>query len=285
MSLAIRRRAELSAQQIAELDAALAAFYKDPPANYYPIADQAARHYNVSEQPFHCDLIQRVIPNAAVLEVGCGTAHLCRHVEARGGIYTGIDYSKELIAENRERFPNARFFQLDTPIKEKFDLVVSLYTIEHVADPPAYLELLWARCRPGGLLAIICPEFVNCPAFAPSIFFGRTPRRLREKLRSFDLVDACSHVIDLKVRGVLWKKRARKSPPGAFWINLRPRVLYGADFSSDTEAIHLVRLADLVWFFERKGAAILATSLTAPNVAADVLRYNCYVVAKKPENG
>lgn len=285
MSLAIHRRAELSSNQIAELNAALAAFYRNPPTSYYQIADRAAEHYNANEQPFHCDLIQRVFLHLSVLEVGCGTAHLCPHVEARGGTYTGIDYSEQLITENRRRFPHARFFQLDTPMAEKFDLVVSLYTIEHVADPPAYLDQMWAHCRPGGLLAVICPEFVNCPAFAPSIFFGRTPRRLREKLRSLDVVDACAHLIDLKVRGVLWQKRARKSPPGAFWINLRPRVLHGADFTSDTEAIHLVRLSDLVWFFEQKGAAILATSLTIPNVAADVLRYNCYVVARKPERG
>jgi SAM-dependent methyltransferase len=217
--------------------------------------------------------------------MGCGTAHLCPHVEARGGSYTGVDYSEQLIAENRRRFPHARFHTLDAPMTEQFDLVVSLYTVEHVADPPAYLDQMWAHCRPGGLLAVICPEFVNCPAFAPSIFFGRTPRRFREKVKAFDVVDAGWHLIDLKVLGVLWQRRARKSPPGAFWINLRPRVLHGAEFTSDTEAIHLVRLSDLVWFFEQKGADMLATSLTVPKVAPEVLRYNCYVVAKRPEHG
>lgn len=282
MSLRIQRRAELTAKEIAGLDAALAAFYRNPPAGYYSTADQAALHYNSNEQPFHCDLIQRVFPSASVLEVGCGTAHLCPHIEARGAAYTGVDYSEALVADNRRRFPRARFFQLGELPPEQFDVVVSLYTIEHVADPPAYLDRLWSLCRPGGMLAIICPEFVLCPGLAPSLFFGRTPRRFRQKLKSFDLQDACSHLIDLKLRAVLWKRCARRGSPGAFWMNLRPRILAGAEFTRDTDAIHLVRLDDLIWFFREKRGNIVATSRAMPNVPADILKFNGYVVANKP---
>jgi hypothetical protein len=75
MSLDLRRRAELSAEQVAVFEQALAAFYKNPPASYYQIADQAAQKYTPREQPFHCDLVGRVFPGATVLEAGCGTAH------------------------------------------------------------------------------------------------------------------------------------------------------------------------------------------------------------------
>jgi len=283
MSLRLQRHAELSADQIAALESALTAFYKNPPGSYYEIADGAARHYNAKEQPFHWDLVERVFPGATVLEVGCGTAHLCPQVEARGGIYTGLDYSEELLQHNRRRFPKAHFFSIGTPLRETYDLVASLYTLEHIVAPPAYLELLWRYCRPEGLIAIICPEFVEGPGLAPSVFYGRTPRRFRQKLQAFDLLDAGSHIIDLKIRAPLWKRRLRSSAPGAFWINLLPRVLHGADYSIDTDAVHLARLDDLIWFFQQRGAEILQTSAQMPDIPPDVRRYNCYVLARKPK--
>lgn len=214
--------------------------------------------------------------------MGYGTAHLCPHIEARGGRYTGIDYSDALLADNRRRFPRARFFRLGTPIPETFDIVTSLYTIEHVVDPPAYLEAMWRYCRTGGMVGIICPEFVQCHSFPPSVFYGRTPRRFREKCRALDLADACRHLLDLTVKGPLWKKRARRDAPGAFWINVQPSILHGADYTRDADAVHMVQLRDLSWFFEQKGAEILRTSASIPNVSPEILRYNCYMVAQKP---
>ena len=257
------------------------AFYRNPPRRYYQISDEASQHYNTREMPFHCDLIERIFPGASVLELGCGTAHLCGQVEARGGTYLGVDYGGPLLEENQRRFPKARFCRMETPPQELFDIVVSLYTIEHVVDPPAHLELMWRHCRPGGLLAIICPEFVAGPDLPPSFFYGKTPRRLRHKLQTLSLVDAGGHLLDLTVRGPRWKKRAQAMPPGAFWINLRPRVLHGAEYSIDADAVHLVQRRDLVWFLQQKGATIVQTSGDMSGISPDVLRYNCYVLAGK----
>lgn len=284
MSLEFCRRGELSSNQIATLEKALEDFYQHPPPSYYQIANQAAQHYNPEEMPFHCDLLSRVFPGASVLEMGCGTAHLCAEVEARGGIYTGLDYSERLLAENRRQHSRARFFPIGTPLPDAFDIVASLYTIEHIVDPPAYLESLWAACRPGGLVAVICPEFVECSSLPPSLFYGRTSRRLSEKIRALDFGDAIQHVLDWKVRGPQWKRLAQTCPPGAFWLNLRPRVLHGADYTIDADAVHLVQLRDLVYFFENKGATILQTSRKMSGISAEVRRYNCYVLAQKPVN-
>src|SRR5262249_4656356 len=149
---------------------------------------------------------------------------------AAGAQYAGIDHSEELLAQNRRRFPRARFLTINSDITEHFDLVASLYTIEHVVNPPAYLEKMWTFCRPQGLLAIICPDFVDGEGLPPSFYFGITPRRLRDKMRRFAFVDAACHALDLVVRARTWKSRARSAAPGAFWINLRPRILYGAAY-------------------------------------------------------
>ena len=282
MSLSLHRSAELSEKQIADLDRAMTLFYLNPPPRYYQMADRPPAQYNERETPFHFDLIGRVYAGATVLEAGCGTAHLCPLVEKKGGHYSGLDHSEELLAANRRRFPQARFFPLQAPPEQTFDIVASLYTIEHIADPPQYLERLWKFCRPGGTVALICPEFVASPGFAPSIFYGRTPRRFSKKLLTGHLADAAAHWLDLKIRARHWKKTALASPPGAFWINLQPRILHENDYDIDTDAVHLVQLRDLLWFYKNKGAEILQTSETMTGVADEVRRYNCYLVVKKP---
>jgi SAM-dependent methyltransferase len=285
MNLALHRRAELSAQQIARLESGLTAFYSHPPARYYQMSDKSPEHYNPRQQPFHCELLERVSPGTRVLEVGCGTAHLCPQVEARGGHYAGLDHSADLLADNRRRFPGAAFYSLQTPPAQTFDLVASLYTIEHIADPPAYLELLWRFCRPGGLIGIICPEFIASPGYAPSIFYGRTPRRFSTKLKAGDVADAVAHWLDLKWHAPRWKQRALAAPPGAFWINLKPRIFHEDGYDIDTDAVHLVQLKDLVWFFETRGAEILQTSHSVPGVDPAVSRFNCYLLVRKPVSG
>jgi SAM-dependent methyltransferase len=282
MSLSLHPRANLSDDQIAGLERALAAFYRNPPPKYYQMADRSAAQYNPRDQPFHCDLMNRVFPGATVLEAGCGTAHLCPQVEKNGGRYSGLDHSEELLANNRRRFPQAHFYSVQSPPAETFDLVASLYTIEHLADPPKYLRQLWRFCRPGGLVAIICPEFIASSGLAPSVFYGHTPRRLMAKLRAGALADAAAHWIDLKWRAPAWKERALASPPGAFWINLKPRILHENDYNIDTDAVHLVQLRDLAWFFEKQGAEIIQTSDRMSDVAPEVRCYNCYLVVRKP---
>lgn len=284
MSLDLRRRAELSTDQVAALTEALAAFYKNPPGNYYQVADHLPQQYTPEGQPFHFDLAGRVFPGATVLEVGCGTAHLCPSVEKNGGIYTGLDFSADLLADNRRRFPRANFCPIGTPLAETFDLVASLFTLEHIADPPAYLESLWQYCRPGGLVGIICPEFIACPGMPPSVFFGHTPRRFRKKLQSFSLMDAFQHLVDWKWSAPRFQQQARRCPPGAFWINLKPRILHGAqEFSSDTDAVHFPRLQDLVWFFQQRNVEMVQTSARMPGIREEILRHSCYILARKPK--
>jgi len=280
MSIRILRHAELNGFQRSDLDQALAAYYKTPPPTYYGTADRAAGCYVPESQPFHCDLVSRVQPGMTFLELGCGTAHLCPQVEARGGHYTGMDYSPELLAENRRRFPRARFLSIETDLSERFDFVGSLYTIEHVVDPPAYLERLWRFCQPGGQLAIICPEFIDGDSLPLSVFYGGTPRRFREKLQALDFGDAWAHLYDLKWQSARWQRRARAAVPGAFWINLQPRALHGAEYSIDADAVHLPRLKDLVWWLEQRGATILETSRSLRGINPEVLRFNCYVLAR-----
>jgi SAM-dependent methyltransferase len=259
----------------------MTAYYTAAPANYYSIADKSATAYEKRTLPFHIDLLERMFVGASVCEVGCGTAHLCTEAQKRGANYTGLDWSAELLRQNAARFPEAHFFSVIADIETRFDIVASLYTVEHVVDPTVYLERLWSLCRPGGVISIICPDFVDGEGLPPSFFYGITARRLRTKMKHRDLLDATLHLSDLIYSGPRWKRVARKSAPGSFWINLRPRVLEDPHYSIDTDAVHLSRLKDLIFWFERKSARILARS-DRMNVSNAILNHNCYLAVRKP---
>ncbi len=281
MSIDLRKHATVPEEVLRDLDAAFGRYYSDPPASYYAQAGKAADHYNPCEQPFHCDLLSRIRPGMTLLEAGCGTAHLCPHVTARGGEYTGMDHSAALLAENAARHPRAQFVKVGAGIDAQFDVVASLYTLEHIVNPQAYLASLLRYAKPGGIVAVICPEFIDSAGYPPSLYYGSTPARLGEKLRRLSLIDAAFHIKDLKYSARRWKQRAIASPPGAFWINLRPRVLHGASYATDGDAVHLTRARDIVWWFEQQGAKIVTTSATMPDAPAQVLEFNCYTLAKK----
>jgi 2-polyprenyl-3-methyl-5-hydroxy-6-metoxy-1,4-benzoquinol methylase len=282
MSIRLVRLRDLEPSDKSTLEERLTKFYQTTPALYYQIADQAAEQYVSALLPFHCDLVSRIAPGTKVVELGCGSAHLCRQVEKMGGVYLGMDHDEHLLQRNRERFSRARFLPLSAKLDEQFDVVASLYTIEHVVDPPAYLEAMWKFCKPGGLIGIICPDFVDGEGFPPSLYYGKTPRHFRAKFQSFALTDTYKHLLDLFWFAPRWKRRARFAPPGAFWINLEPRALCGTAYSIDTDAVHFPRLKDLVWWLEQRGAVIVRTSQAMPDVDPSVLRYNCYVLASKP---
>jgi len=281
VSIRIKRYQDVPLEELASLERAIVRFYNNPPYSYYEIADRATGRYTHYDQPFHCELISRITSGMSVLELGCGTAHLCQYIHQRGGTYTGIDYSTELLNKNRERFPTARFFPIGSNVDEEFDMVVSFYTLEHVLHPISYLQRLWDFCRPGGCIAIACPEFIDSTSLPPSIYYGRTARRLRMKFRRLNVSDVLEHLLDLGLRAPRWKTEAIASPPGAFWINLRPRILCDVDYSIDADAVHLTRLKDILWFLNNLQADILVTSQSMAGVSPEVLRYNCYVVARK----
>jgi hypothetical protein len=65
MSLNLHPRADLSNARIADLEKAMTAFYINPTARYYPMADRQSAEYDESDQP---DLVGRAFPGATLLE-------------------------------------------------------------------------------------------------------------------------------------------------------------------------------------------------------------------------
>jgi hypothetical protein len=143
-----------------------------------------------------------------------------------------------LIERNRRKFPHAIFWEIGTDPKDPYDLVCSLYTIEHVVRPVEYLELLWSYCRSGGIIGIICPDYIDGDGIPLSVYFGSSALRIREKVMRGRFWDLACHLYEWKVLAPKWKQKAREMKSGAFWMNLDPSDLAGHPHRIDGDAVH-----------------------------------------------
>ena len=90
-----------------------------------------------------------------ILEVGCGAGWLCSKLVNYGAV-VGTDLSDEVLARAAARLPQAEFLAGDFLVLDfgvrQFDVVVTLETLTHVPDQPAFVRKCARLLKPGGLL-------------------------------------------------------------------------------------------------------------------------------------
>lgn len=99
-----------------------------------------------------------------VLDAGCGTGLLAYLIAKKGGLVTGVDYSKEAIKSARSayRHKNLEFLCSDfRHVNKKYDVIISLGTLEHTDNPFQTLKLLKRKLKAGGKMIITCPNWLN----------------------------------------------------------------------------------------------------------------------------
>lgn len=95
-----------------------------------------------------------------VLDIGCSFGHLLRALERRGWRTTGIEPSPvaAAYAEGLIRGTVLRGgFEEAALAPGSFDAVVSLYVLEHVSDPRAFMQKVFDVLAPGGEAIIRIP--------------------------------------------------------------------------------------------------------------------------------
>lgn len=102
-----------------------------------------------------------------VLDVGCGTGLFAHEAARRGAFVVGVDYSPEAIAVARTTHVHPHLsFRCENifkskALKEKYDVVVSLGTLEHLDEPYAALKKFKSLLAPNGSIILTCPNWVN----------------------------------------------------------------------------------------------------------------------------
>jgi len=99
-----------------------------------------------------------------VLEIGTGSGFFLQFASKVFPFsrFNGLEYDERLLAETAARAPfaklihgNAEDFDLG---KSTFDLVVSFQVIEHLYNPGAMLDNVYAHLKPGGLFLVTTPN-------------------------------------------------------------------------------------------------------------------------------
>lgn len=110
------------------------------------------------EQPYLDCLTQALQPQAAILDLGCGTGEpILRFLAGRGFELTGVDASAAMLSIARKRFPGTRFLLCDmrelAPGRE-FDAVIAWHSLFHLphADQRAMFTSFAHWLHPGGIL-------------------------------------------------------------------------------------------------------------------------------------
>jgi SAM-dependent methyltransferase len=95
-----------------------------------------------------------------ILENGCGVGMYVEHLAAHGGRVIGLEYDFERAAEAARRsgeIVNAAGEELPFP-PSSFDFILSHEVLEHVRDDRAAVEEMLRVLRPGGRIAVFCPN-------------------------------------------------------------------------------------------------------------------------------
>jgi 2-polyprenyl-6-hydroxyphenyl methylase/3-demethylubiquinone-9 3-methyltransferase len=103
---------------------------------------------------------QSHLKGLSVLDVGCGGGLISEPIAKMGANVTGIDASDRNIkiasihAEKENLEINYQFKTAEELVteKKKFDVVLAMEILEHVADVPVFIESCCKLVKPGGLL-------------------------------------------------------------------------------------------------------------------------------------
>lgn len=99
-----------------------------------------------------------------ILDVGCGTGLFAYQAAKKGAYVLGIDFSEEAIkiAQNKFQHPNLKFEQRDAKnLNEKYDVIVSIGTLEHMDNPLETLKLFKKHLNTKGKIIVTSPNWTN----------------------------------------------------------------------------------------------------------------------------
>jgi len=283
----LRPSCQISQAELNDLEAAMKRYYATPPRGYHEEALQSSSDWTQPDLFFHNRIVSFSAPHWNVLDVGCGPANACSHFSRRGAQYTGVDLAEAQLIANKKRYPAANFVCLhwrDLPsLRAKFDLVTSFFTLEHVVNPRKFIEASASRVRPGGLWAILCPNYLERGFLPSQHFFGREAGGIKAKLKQSMWLEAAIEIVDRYVCYPFLIHRARNMARhgGAWVINLRPVCLEVQSWALDWDAVYMVSEDEVADYVSSLGFTIVERGVNfRSSRGEEKIPDFCYVVGK-----
>lgn len=180
--------------------------------------------------------IPRIIPprHLNVIEVGCGSGSMAYRLAQLGysGHYTGIDIRNCFVRNQPNEFPfTVTFVAADAhefASSEKFDLMISVSTLEHIPEDVALIEQFRSLFKVGGLEVHVVPSGVGLILYLWHGFRQYTPALLAMKfgprvevVRLGGLGSYLLHFVFISVPDLLFRCSLRNRWPGLYsWLLL-----------------------------------------------------------------
>lgn len=231
--------------RLEQLSAAMTQFYSEQATRqaYQVMIDAPESAQPALESAFRRAILRD--DQESVLEVGCGSGRIYQRLRSEGlrAHYTGVEMADHVIADNRARFPEARWITgsgYALPVAaESQDCIFAYYVLEHCVYPERLLKGVLAALKPGGRLLLTFPDMLASGIFG-SQALGLDGSRAQEHLRRGRLLHAAVRLWDTRVRLPRAIRRATWSV-GPFPVNLLPQCLeIGIDPQPDYDAVYLV---------------------------------------------
>lgn len=252
-----------------KLFAQMSCYYKESSSYYEDIAFTNNNWSDNQLLPY-----QRILGEIAgknILELGCGNASVLSVVKEHGvKSYTGADFSGDLIRTNRISYPFARFEVLNNEGRfigneKTYDVVFSVFVLEHCIRPFEFLLDCSRFCRDEGKVIIFCPDFY-VRGLISSQLLGTSNGSGREKLRKGRLIDALSTgwVAKYASPSLIRRKLAKAHHTPVFLLNGNP-ACFSRPFYPDADAVYVTYEKEIEAFMTNLGCRRIQNDIDITN--------------------
>lgn len=163
-----------------------------PPTNSLPPHERYQfKPFTGSSHSWALEILRSLPPTAAVLDIGCGSGAIGRALRESG--FSALD-AIEIDAEARQavrpiyRRLEASLDPYLAPTSQaasavRYDAILLLDVIEHMAEPEAFLERCLSLLAPGGIFLISVPNITHWSVRLPMLFghFEYTERGILDR--------------------------------------------------------------------------------------------------------
>ena len=258
-------------QQTNILESRMSEFYRMND-HYYDDIDFGTSSWFDESYLMYQDILKRSF-NKKICEIGCGKASILRTNKIKQLNYSGCDFSEALLSSNKKEFPDAEFDVItdpkQIPFKDKsFDVVFSVFVIEHVVRPHLFLEELIRITKPGGQIIIQCPDFFGRLSITSQLL-GKYPGTGSQKLKKGYLLETIKTVIIGRVLMpvyFLWQLRNAHNKP-VFLLNNSPSC-FSYPFAPDVDAVYVTHKGEIFTKLTSLGAKPITLEVGINEIAS-----------------
>lgn len=209
---------------------------------YYDTADEFSE--DIFENPGFVKIRDELKKHHSILEVGCGSGIKLSQLTNAEHEAHGCDINSYAIERAQKKFPHINFFVQDsTKFDAKdntYDAVMTFFVLEHVQDSVAFVSELLRITKPGGVLAIMCPNY-------GSPFFPSPPSKYKRGKLGKALLYLSRFASTL---------RYHLNLPSASTLHFKAVEPITSEYKTDYDTVVEPYLYDLKRFVEEKGYTV-----------------------------